>query len=93
MISTMMITVTLALERTQHEEAKRVVVPNGVSAAIGLSYSEERSYDDSKAQVEQTKRTENGVGVRVAQYDFPLCRDHHADSCHAKEVAYESGRD
>jgi hypothetical protein len=52
MISAMMTTVTLAVERTQHEEAKRIVVPNGVSTAVGLSYPEERSNDYSKAQVE-----------------------------------------
>jgi hypothetical protein len=93
MISAMMTTVTLAVEHTQHEEAKRVIVPNSVSAAIGLSYPEERSYDDPEAQVEQAKCTENRIGVRVAQYNFPLCGDYHADSCHTEEVAYESGRD
>jgi hypothetical protein len=93
MVSTITITSNSAVEHTQHEEAKRVVVPNGVSTAVGLSYPEERSNDDSKAQVEQTKCTENCIGVRVAQYDFPLCGDHHADTCHAKEVAYERCRD
>jgi hypothetical protein len=89
----MTITMSLTEGHTQHEKAKRIVVSNGVSAAIGLSYPEERSNDDSKAKVEQPKCTENRVGVRIAQYNLPLRGDHHADACHAKEVAYESSCD
>lgn len=85
-----MTTVSLAVEHTQHEESKRIVVPNRVSTAIGLSYPEEGSHDDSEAQVEQPKCTQNRVGVRVAQYNLPLRGDHHADTCNAEEVAYES---
>ena len=92
-ISAMVTTLVLAVEHTQHEKAKRVVVPNGISAAIGLSYPEERSHDDSEAEVEQPKCTENRIGVRVTQDDLPLRRDDHADACHTKEVAYESVRD
>ena len=93
MVSAMTLTMSMALGHTQHEKAKRIVVSNGVSAAISLSYPEERSNDDSKAKVEQPKCTENRVGVRIAQYNLPLRGDHHADACHAKEVAYESGSD
>ena len=90
MVSAMMITWNLAVEHTQHEKSKRVVVPNRVSTAIGLSYPEEGSYNDSEAQVEQPKCTQHRVGVCVAQYNLPLRGDHHADTCNAEEVAYES---
>ena len=52
MISAMTTTLSLAVDHTQHEKAKCIVVPNCVRTAIGLSYPKEGSRDDSEAKVE-----------------------------------------
>jgi hypothetical protein len=81
------------VKHTQHEKAKRIIVPGSISATIGLSNAEEGSGDDSKAEIEQSESTKNGVGISVAQNKLPLCRDYHANACHSKEVADEGGGD
>ena len=74
---------------TQNEEPKRVVVFGRISTAICLSHSEERRNDNSKTKIEEPESTEDGVGVGVAEDEFPLRGDDHADAGDGEEVAYE----
>ena len=77
-------------KHTQHEESKCIVIFRCISTAISLSHPKERRDDNPESKIEEPESAENSVGVGVAEDDFPLSRYHHANACHAEEVADES---
>ena len=65
---------------TKYPESQGIIVPSQIVAIRSLDPKSRRD-DGAESSIEQTKSGQYGVAVAIAENEFPLCGDYHADTC------------